>query len=137
MLMKVLKQTQARAGRTAVTEVQLPRVEARQAVEEAERRGAEVHVLDGADLTNKRTTLDGIAAVLNFPEWAGRNLDALYDCLTDLSWLPEGEHVLVWSGHRALAENDPRAFERILDVLRDAAENSMCGRRFQAVLASE
>ncbi|MFD0922139.1 barstar family protein [Saccharopolyspora rosea] len=109
-------------------------VTARQAVEDAERRGAVPHLLDGADLLSKRTVLDGIAAVLNFPEWAGRNLDALYDCLTDLTWLPEGEHVLVWSGHRALAEHDPKAYRGINAVLQDASENSLCGRTFTAVL---
>ncbi|MFC7342178.1 barstar family protein [Saccharopolyspora griseoalba] len=108
-----------------------------QVVAEAEQRGAIVHVLDGADLDSKRTTLDGIAAVLDFPEWAGRNLDALFDCLTDLSWLPEGEHVLVWSGFQNLAEHDPRAFNGINAVLRDAAERPMCGRTFQAVLTEE
>ena len=78
---------------------------ARQAGTEAEERGAIPHHLDGSELTNKRTALDGIAAALDFPEWSGRNLDALYDCLTDLSWLPEGEHVLIWSHHRVLARN--------------------------------
>ncbi|MGP4016392.1 barstar family protein [Saccharopolyspora sp. 5N708] len=107
---------------------------AREAVREAEQRGAIGHVLDGSDLVSKRTTLDGIAAVLDFPEWAGRNLDALYDCLTDLSWLPEGEHVLIWSGFQALAKHDPKAFSRINAVLRDAEEHPMCGRTFTAVL---
>ncbi|GAA0532031.1 hypothetical protein GCM10011581_16500 [Saccharopolyspora subtropica] len=109
-------------------------ITAREAVQQAEQRGATAHVLDGAELVSKRTTLDGIAAVLNFPEWAGRNLDALYDCLTDLSWLPEGEHVLVWSGFQALAEHDPKAFSGISAVLRDAAEHPFCGREFTAVL---
>ncbi|WP_228046424.1 barstar family protein [Saccharopolyspora montiporae] len=109
-------------------------ITAGQAAREAEQRGASVHVLDGAELTNKRTTLDGIAAVLDFPEWTGRNLDALYDCLTDLSWLPEGEHVLVWSGAQTLAEHDPKAFQRIKAVLQDAERNSMCGRAFTAVV---
>ncbi|MEV6227021.1 barstar family protein [Saccharopolyspora shandongensis] len=119
-----------------MSEVEQPSadVTAREAVQEAEQRGAIAHVLDGADLISKRTTLDGIAAVLNFPEWTGRNLDALYDCLTDLSWLPEGEHVLVWSGFQALAEHDPKAFGRINAVLRDAAEHPICGREFTAVL---
>ncbi|WP_229795280.1 barstar family protein [Saccharothrix coeruleofusca] len=40
--------------------------------------------------------LAAIGEALEFPDWYGHNLDALYDCLTDLSWLPEGEHVLVW-----------------------------------------
>ncbi len=109
-------------------------VDARQAVEQAQRRGAAAHVLDGAELVNKRTALDGIAAVLAFPEWAGRNLDALYDSLTDLSWLPEGEHVLIWSGHQVLAEFDPKAYRRISSVLQDASENTFCGRSFSTVL---
>lgn len=110
---------------------------AQQAAEEARRRGAAAHVLDATELVNKRTTLDGIAAVLAFPEWAGRNLDALYDCLTDLSWLPEGEHVLIWSGHQELAEHDPKAHRGINAVLRDAAEKSFCGRDFSAVLTRD
>lgn len=112
-------------------------ISAQQAVEDAERRGAVAHVLDGAGLVNKRTALDGIAAALSFPEWAGRNLDSLYDCLTDLSWLSKGEHVLIWSGHRALAENDPKAFRGINSVLLDAAENSACGRDFSSVLTRD
>lgn len=109
----------------------------REAAEAAQRRGAVPHVLDGRDLANKRSTLDGIAAVLSFPEWAGRNLDALYDCLTDLSWLPEGEHVLIWSGSRELARHDPKAYKKINSVLRDAAANTICGRSFDSVRTND
>ncbi|MFD7654028.1 barstar family protein [Actinosynnema sp. NPDC059797] len=48
-----------------------------------------------------RTKAEAVAAIadaLDFPDWFGHNLDALYDSLTDLSWLPPGEHVLVWEG---------------------------------------
>ncbi|KEI44184.1 barnase inhibitor [Saccharopolyspora rectivirgula] len=123
----------------AVAEVEEPSsgLTARQAGTEAEERGAIPHHLDGSELTNKRTALDGIAAALDFPEWSGRNLDALYDCLTDLSWLPEGEHVLIWSHHRVLARNDPKAYRGINAVLRDASEHPMCGRSFRAVLTDE
>ncbi|MER6990930.1 barstar family protein [Saccharopolyspora hirsuta] len=122
-----------------MSEVEHPSADitAREAVREAEQRGATAHVLDGSDLISKRTTLEGIAAVLNFPEWTGRNLDALYDCLTDLSWLDEGEHVLIWSGFQALAEHDPKAFSRINAVLRDAAEHPICGRTFTSVLTRD
>lgn len=112
-------------------------VSAREAAAAAEQRGAVPHVLDGRELVNKRTTLEGIAAALSFPEWAGRNLDALYDCLTDLSWLPEGEHVLIWSGSTSLAQHDPRAYEKINSVLRDAASNTVCGRSFEPVLTRD
>ncbi len=52
----------------------------------------------------KQAALAAIADALSFPDWFGHNLDALYDCLTDLSWLPEGEHVLEWEGGNADVE---------------------------------
>lgn len=101
---------------------------AREVADRARQRGATAHVLDGAELVTKRHALDGIAAVLAFPEWSGRNLDALHDCLTDLSWLDEGEHVLVWSGHQALAEHDPKGYRRLTETLLDATSAPMCRR---------
>ncbi|QFZ17275.1 barstar family protein [Saccharothrix syringae] len=54
------------------------------------------HVRAGA--RTRREAIAAIADALGFPDWFGHNLDALHDSLTDLSWLPEGEHVLVWEG---------------------------------------
>lgn len=112
-------------------------VSAREAAERARQRGVAAHVLDGAELVTKRHALDGIAAALSFPEWSGRNLDALHDCLTDLCWLPEGEHVLVWSGHQALAEHDPKAYRRITDTLEEAMHEPMCGRTLSVVFTRD
>ncbi|MGH3901204.1 MAG: barstar family protein [Pseudonocardiaceae bacterium] len=58
---------------------------------------------------------------MSFPAWYGRNLDALYDCLLDLSWQPAGEHVLIWVGHRQLDAADPDSYRAVLAVLDDAA----------------
>ncbi|PSL56632.1 barstar (barnase inhibitor) [Saccharothrix carnea] len=63
---------------------------------------------------SKKDAIGAIAEALSFPDWFGHNLDALYDCLTDLSWLPEGEHVLEWEGGNADVEA----------VLSDAAARS-------------
>lgn len=87
--------------------------------EQAHARGAYPHVLAGRP-ADKLSTLDAIAAALSFPDWFGRNLDALYDCLTDLSWLPAGEHVLIWGGSDALKDAEPRAYLAIRSVLSDA-----------------
>jgi hypothetical protein len=50
------------------------------------------------NLSSRQEIIGAIAEVMHFPHWFGFNLDALYDSLTDLSWLPEGEHVLTWAG---------------------------------------
>lgn len=43
-----------------------------------------VCILDGKILENKEILHDVLTDTLNLPEWYGRNLDALYDCLTDV-----------------------------------------------------
>lgn len=42
-------------------------------------------VLDGNTVTRIEEIYDLLAQELAFPDWFGRNLDALYDCLTDVS----------------------------------------------------
>lgn len=100
--------------------VQDQRPESSAVVAEAKARGAYAHLLDGSGHADKLGTLDAIAEALSFPDYFGRNLDALYDCLTDLSWLPSGEHVLVWVASDVLKEADPRAYLAVHSTLSDA-----------------
>lgn len=41
-------------------------------------------VLDGAQIATRGALHDVLAQQLQLPEWYGRNLDALFDCLTDV-----------------------------------------------------
>ncbi|MEU3622275.1 barnase inhibitor [Amycolatopsis coloradensis] len=83
-------------------------------------RGAHPHPIDGGKATDKASALDAIAEALSFPDYFGKTLDALYDCLTDLSWLPPGEHVLIWSDSSVLKARDPKAYLAVRSVLSDA-----------------
>lgn len=89
-------------------------------VAQARARGAYPHVAEVGQNPDKGSTMDGIAEALSFPSWTGRNLDALYDSLTDLSWLPAGEHVLVWVGSATLKATEPKVYLAIHSVLSDA-----------------
>ena len=77
-------------------------------------------VLDGLELRSLEEVHDRFAQALALPEWYGRNLDALYDCLTDL-----GEPVTVRLQHQEVLEGRlgrrGRALVRLLR--RAAAEN--------------
>jgi RNAse (barnase) inhibitor barstar len=97
-----------------------PRPDSRTVADQARARGAHTHVVDGAEHTDKLSALDAIASALAFPDYFGRNLDALYDCLTDLSWLPSGEHVLIWVSSDKLKRADPKAYLAVHSVLSDA-----------------
>jgi len=72
----------------------------------------------------KQEVLEGIAKAFMFPEHFGKNLDALYDCMTDLvhkSGQQPGFVVVL----EQLPDNprfDREAREQLLDVFRDAAD---------------
>lgn len=109
------------------------RITSAQAIAWARSRGAVPHVLDGTDVDTKERALDAIGEVLDFPPRYGRNLDALFDCLTDLSWLPEGDHVFIWSHHQTLAEQDWQGYQQVRATLMDGAST---GRRLTVVLTA-
>ena len=74
---------------------------------------------------DKKGVLTRLGEDLKLPDYYGRNLDALYDCLTDLQPNREAER----PGFVVILENLPEssAFDsgdrsRLLDVFRDAAD---------------
>ena len=74
--------------------------------------------LDTTEVDSVPAFYDEVATSWDLPEWFGRNLDALFDVLGDLTDLPT---VLVWDGLRELSDVDPMHAAAVLDVLRDAA----------------
>lgn len=101
---------------------------------QARLRGASVGVVGPVE--RRAELLTEIGAVLRFPGYYGRNLDALEECLTDLSWLPEGEVVLVWDGDAALRRADPVGHASMMEIL-SAAVDAMAptARPLRVVLA--
>jgi RNAse (barnase) inhibitor barstar len=74
-------------------------------------------VVDGRTIRTKAAMLDALAQALDFPDYFGRNLDALNDLVNDL---PPGEHTLTWRSPETLRAADPSAYGQILDILRHA-----------------
>jgi RNAse (barnase) inhibitor barstar len=72
-------------------------------------------------IRGKGALLDRLARALRFPDWFGRNWDALEECLTDLSWLEAKGVVVLLDGADAFAEAAPEDFASGLEVLRSAA----------------
>ena len=93
----------------------------RDLVAEAEAAGWRALRLDTAEVTSVAAFYEEVAAAWALPPWFGRNLDALFDSLADLTGSPT---VLVWGGLRQLAEVDPLQASAVLDVLRDAASHA-------------
>ena len=77
-------------------------------------------ILNGSAIDTKEALHSELIRALPLPEWYGKNLDALYDCLTDLSDPTEILLLHAEAMERALGDYALR-FER---VLRDAAEEN-------------
>lgn len=73
---------------------------------------------------SKQEVLEGIATAFTFPPHFGKNLDALFDCITDLVHKagPQPGFVVVLEQLPDNARFDREAREQLLDVFRDAAD---------------
>ena len=67
--------------------------------------------LDGNVLSDAAAVHDYLMEILEFPEYYGKNLDALYDCLTDL----EDTEITI-----TLPEEDGAIFQKFLRVFKAA-----------------
>ena len=74
--------------------------------------------------SSKQEVLEGIAAAFQFPPHFGKNLDALFDCMTDIVHKagPQPGFVVVLEQLPDNPRFDREAREQLLDVFRDAAD---------------
>ncbi len=78
-----------------------------------------------AGARDKGDVLARIGEAFQFPKHFGRNLDALYDCVTDLEPLPDAENpgfVVILEGVPDAPGFDGEQRDALLDVFRDAAD---------------
>lgn len=76
------------------------------------------YILNGRYLTDKAVAHAYLARILPLPDYYGGNLDALYDCLTEM-----GPRAVVLLGADALTAGGGYG-EKILRTLRDAAASN-------------
>jgi ribonuclease inhibitor len=80
------------------------------------KRPARKFTLSGKAIRNLQEFYDEIARKLPFPDYFGRNLDALWDVLTtDI----EGPVELVWEDSAASKKSMGKAFDKVSSLLRD------------------
>lgn len=80
------------------------------------------YACDLVEASTGEAVFEHLAKALKLPEHFGNNFDALYDCLTDLTWQHTSASVIVLSGVDALYSGDVENWETLLSVLASAAE---------------
>lgn len=92
--------------------------------------------IDGAKARSLRAFYTRIAKVLHFPNYFGKNLDAMFDCLCSLEAVGKQEVVLLIRNYDFFLEKEKSAsLEACLKVFRDAElpENRTDGVVFRAI----
>ena len=79
-------------------------------------------LVDGAGIRNMYQFHRALQSAFGFPEWYGCNLDALYDCLTDI----QEETWLYILNTPSLYEELGDGFDRFVHVFLDACEARPC-----------
>ena len=91
-------------------------------------RQAVVRLLRAAKARTVPALFDEFAAALQFPYYFGENWDALYECLTDLEWLPGDANILFITDSQWLLDRESsEKFALLLDVLENAAQRWNAG----------
>lgn len=87
---------------------------------EAQMAGWHVLPIDTRGIDSMEDFYEALVAAWKLPEWFGRNLDALFDVVCDQPELT----LVIWDGLRDLIEIDPIRAEGVVEVLRDAVEQT-------------
>ena len=77
-------------------------------------------ILDGSVMTSRERAYKHIARELRFPEYFGKNLDALYDLLTDL-YVNE-DTIVILMNCRKMKKSLGEYGDKLIDVFANASE---------------
>lgn len=97
--------------------------------------------IDSFDCTTWITVEDmytAFAVTLEFPDYFGRNLDALNDCLCDLNISEDGGRALVFHRYDAFESKMTEIAWKILDIIETRSRNYLLfGKRLLALVQSD
>jgi barstar (barnase inhibitor) len=90
--------------------------------QQLEDHGATARRMQGSAMTTLDDLFEEVSRALFFPNYFGRNWDALDECLVDLSWLPAPAYVLLIDGALDVLRDEPvEQLETFLRILARAA----------------
>jgi RNAse (barnase) inhibitor barstar len=79
--------------------------------------------VDGERLRSKEALLDALAQEMDFPDYFGRNWDALLDCMRDLSWRRSPGYLLLFEHADELLTSSPSDFTTFIEIAHQASND--------------
>lgn len=88
--------------------------------EVVEAHNGQLFYIDGRHINNKADFLAKIADVMNFPDYFGKNWDALQDCITDIDCCEDSQYLIVYDYWQNFANNNPQDWQILNDIFLEA-----------------
>ena len=96
--------------------------------------------LEGQKIEKKEQFLNHAAVAMSFPDDAGKNWDAFYDCITDMEWLEDDKHnagYTIYFDHTdAFAAHHESQLETVIELFQDAVDYWQSEGKTMVVLLS-
>jgi RNAse (barnase) inhibitor barstar len=95
-----------------------------------------IAVVDGKRCKTMAELYVQLNAALQLPDYFGGNLDGLYDCLCDLSWIEQQHVQLIFTrSELLLSQAESTEKEALLETLKEAEANQYeADRSFEVIL---
>ncbi len=107
-------------------------------VEQLKTYGYRIDNFDCAAWQNEEDMFTAFAATLNFPDYFGRNLNALNDCLCDIDVPEESGRALVFHRYDAFAAKMSEVVWTVLDIIESNSHLYLLfGKRLLALVQSD
>lgn len=84
--------------------------------------GFHIASIDGKRCKTKEALFEEFGSRLRFPEYFGRNWDALDECIRDLEWIRAVGYVIVVVHAESLLVESPAEYTTFVDVMNSAGE---------------
>ncbi len=89
-----------------------------QVMEVSNQMGLDTYLLKGENIRDKDSLLTSIGELFKFPDYFGRNWDALEECLSDMFFDKELKGVtLIYDRAEVLFESSPNDFQEFINML--------------------
>lgn len=83
-----------------------------------------VAIINGAEAKSLSAFLNEIGRAFVFPDYYGSNMNALWDCITDLEWLSKKNYALIIKNNEELLTDEPENIkDDVLQLLDEVSHN--------------
>lgn len=80
----------------------------------------QIVILDGAEMLSEERTMDVLAQQFKFPDYFGRNWDAVWDCFKDFGWFDKVNIIVILKNNEKISDSNLK--NKLINFLKDTQD---------------